>query len=171
MDRVRLRTCAIPIIVMLSLACASTAFAQATVGTIAGSVVDSTGGALPGATVTASQPSIGVNRTTVTDADGAFRLDGLPVGGYTIKIELSSFSPLNVTLTAALAGREVRDLGKLVMKVGGVASTVEVTGAVTPVQTTESSRKATITADDVSNIQIKGRDMFADRYAELFNLT
>ena len=161
MGKVRFRACAIPIVVvMLSLAGASTAFAQALLGNIAGTVVDSTGGALPGATVTATQPSIDVTRTTVTNAEGAFRLDGLPVGGYTVKIEMPSFSPLIVTLTTPLAGREVRDLGKLVMKVGGMSETVEVTSAVTPVQVTDSSRIGTITADDFTNIQMKGRDIF-----------
>jgi hypothetical protein len=161
MNQMRSRAWGILIVVaVLSLVSASSAFAQVVNGTISGSVVDSTGGVLPGATVTATETATGVSRNTVTNLDGVFRIEALPVGGYTIKVEMSGFSPINVTLPNPLSGREVRDLGKLTMQLGGLSQTVEVTAAVTPVQTTESSRKATITAEDVKSIQIKGRDIF-----------
>ena len=66
MEKARLRACAILIVVaMLSLLGARSAFAQVVNGTIAGSVEDSTGGALPGAIVTATETATGAGRIAV----------------------------------------------------------------------------------------------------------
>jgi hypothetical protein len=72
------------------------AFAQATSGTIAGRVVDKSGGPLPGVTISAAQKDTGYERTTVTAADGAFRLPSVLVGTYTVKADLSGFGTVTV---------------------------------------------------------------------------
>lgn len=65
------------------------AMAQMTTGRIEGKVLDSTGGALPGATVTVSGPALQGVRTVVTDGTGAYRFPTLPPGKYTVKAELA----------------------------------------------------------------------------------
>jgi hypothetical protein len=60
--------------------------------TLQGIVTDSSGGVLPGVTVTASSESVlGGSRTAVTDESGVYRFPALPPGTYTVKIELSGF--------------------------------------------------------------------------------
>ena len=59
-----------------------------------------------------------------------------------------------------LLSSETRDLGKLTLEVGTMSEIVSVTSEVTPVQVADSSRRSTITVDDIANIQTKGRDMF-----------
>ena len=59
-----------------------------------------------------------------------------------------------------LLSSEIRDLGKLALELGGITETVSVTSEVTPVQVADSSRRSTITVDDLANIQMKGRDVF-----------
>ena len=54
--------------------------AQQTTGTLIGKIADEQGGLIPGATVTASNPSTGFNRTAVSDSEGVYRLSALPVG-------------------------------------------------------------------------------------------
>jgi hypothetical protein len=71
------------------------AWAQAASGTLAGRVVDKSGAALPGVTVTAVQKGSGFERTTVTATDGAFRL-ALQVGPYTVKADLAGFGTVTV---------------------------------------------------------------------------
>src|ERR1700680_4716703 len=71
------------------------AWAQAAGGTLAGRVVDKSGAALPGVTVTAVQKGSGFERTTVTGTDGAFRL-ALQVGPYTVKADLAGFGTVTV---------------------------------------------------------------------------
>ena len=144
--------------VLLCLA-ATSAFAQGGTGTLTGTVVDGTGAAVPGATVTATELNTGTERTVVSDEPGVFRMAALNPGPYVIKIELASFRPLSVADINLLAS-EIRDLGKLALEVGGITETVSVTSEVTPVQVADSSRRSTITVDDIANIQMKGRDMF-----------
>ena len=54
----------------LVLVVSQSAFAQQTTGTILGRVTDDQGAAIPGATVTATNPATGFTRTAVTDAEG-----------------------------------------------------------------------------------------------------
>ena len=139
---------------------ASAAFAQVTTGTITGTVVDNTGGAMPGVTVTATAGSTQTNRTVVTNETGQFTIAGLSPGGYSLTVEMDGFTPMKVTLPTPLSGGEVRNLGRLTLQLGGVRETVAVTAAVTPVQTADSSRVKTVTSDDFANIQVKGRDAY-----------
>ena len=68
------------VVVLLSLAGATNAFAQGGTGTLTGTVVDSTGAAVPGATVTATELNTGTERTVVSDDTGIFRMAALNPG-------------------------------------------------------------------------------------------
>ena len=71
----------------------STSEAQSISGSeVSGIVRDSTGGALPGATVTMTKTDTGQTRTVVTDGDGAYSIPGLPVGTYQLKVALDGFN-------------------------------------------------------------------------------
>jgi hypothetical protein len=70
----------------------ASAQSQATTGTIEGIVTDTTGAVLPGATVRLDQPAIGFSRDLVTDGQGRYRGLALPLGTYTITVELPGFS-------------------------------------------------------------------------------
>ncbi|MGH6692395.1 MAG: carboxypeptidase regulatory-like domain-containing protein, partial [Gammaproteobacteria bacterium] len=72
-----------------------TAFAQAAItGTIRGSVSDDSGNFLPGATVSVSSTALGgAPRTGITDHEGAFVINGLPVGVYSMTISLIGYQP------------------------------------------------------------------------------
>ena len=59
---------------------------------ITGSVKDSSGAIIPGATVTARNVDTGLTRTAVTEATGDYRLPSLPPGRYSVATELSGFS-------------------------------------------------------------------------------
>src|SRR5215211_3707555 len=69
------------------------AAAQQTTGNIQGRIVDAQKAAMPGVTVTAKSTTTGFTRTEVTDAEGIYRLTGLPVGTYDLRAELSGFQP------------------------------------------------------------------------------
>ena len=72
------------------------AWAQSASGTLGGHVVDKSGAALPGVTVTAVQKDTGYERNTVTAGDGAFRLASLQVGTYSVKADLAGFGTVTV---------------------------------------------------------------------------
>src|SRR5690242_11014364 len=73
------------------LACAS-ALAQQTTGTVTGRVTDQQGAAIPGVTVTARSPATGFTRTEISDTEGLYRLNALPVGNYEVTAELPGFA-------------------------------------------------------------------------------
>ena len=143
---------------LICLSATSSAFAQGT-GTLTGTVVDSSGSAVPGATVTATEAETTAVRTTVSNETGLFRIAALNPGRYTLKIELASFRPVTVE-EINLSSAEIRDLGKLTLQVGNLTETVSVTSEVTPVQVADSARRKTVTGDDLKNIQMKGRDIY-----------
>jgi hypothetical protein len=147
------------LLVLFGLSCATTSFAQSATGTISGTVVDGTGAALPGATVNVTEAATGSVRSATTDEAGLFRFAALNPGRYSIAVELASFRTLNVA-DINLLSTEVRDLGKLALQIGGVTETVTITSEVTPVQVADSSRRSTLTTDDIANIATKGRDIF-----------
>lgn len=67
--------------------------AQVLPGTMIGLVSDTSGGILPGATVTVTSQALpGGPVTAVTNAQGEYRITGLPPGTYTLGITLSGFS-------------------------------------------------------------------------------
>ena len=88
------RVCALGLSLLLA---SSTAFAQvsSTTGSINGKVTDSSGGVLPGVTVTASSPSMQGIRTDVTNEAGEYRFPAVPPGTYKLVYELGGFGTVN----------------------------------------------------------------------------
>src|SRR5207237_5653425 len=123
-------------VALVLLTCASV-FAQQTTGSITGRVLDQQGAAIPGTTVTAKSGSTGFTRSEVSDAEGVYRLNALPVGLYDVTAELQGFS--------TVAQKEiVVNVGQVValdfaMKVAALAETVNVTGSTPLIATTNSS--------------------------------
>src|SRR5689334_20557800 len=68
--------------------------AQTTTASISGTVVDSTGGVLPGAAVSAINTGTGIKRTTTSNGDGRFYLPELPPGPYELAITLQGFDSI-----------------------------------------------------------------------------
>ena len=66
------------------------AWAQAGTATVSGTVKDTQGAVLPGATVTITNNANGAVRTTVTNDTGSYSMPGLPPGEYVMKFELAS---------------------------------------------------------------------------------
>src|SRR5438094_8310364 len=85
--------------------CVAAARAAVQTGAVIDGVVkDEQGAVLPGATVTIRNVDTGFERAVVTESEGRYRLQALPPGTYSLKVELQGF-----------AGQEVRDI---VMTIG-----------------------------------------------------
>jgi len=68
---------------------ATSAAAQQTTGNIQGRITDAQKAAVPGVTVTAKSASTGFTRSEVSDSEGVYRLNALPVGTYDVHAELA----------------------------------------------------------------------------------
>src|SRR5207253_2745510 len=115
----------VPVLVALS---NSPARAQSLgAGAIEGTVTDESRAAMPGVTVSAVSPALQVAQvTTVTEADGRYRLPSLPAGVYELTFELAGFQKV-VRQELRLNGGFVATIN-IVMKVGGVEETLTVVG-------------------------------------------
>jgi hypothetical protein len=60
--------------------------------TLSGTVTDQTGAAVSGAAVSSRNRDTGVERTAVSDQEGRYRLIGLPVGNYELRVEKDGFA-------------------------------------------------------------------------------
>jgi hypothetical protein len=134
------------------------ASAQDVTGTISGTVTDDQGGALPGATVTIINESTNNARTTVSSATGDFSFPALQPSSYTVRVELASFRTherKNVQLSAS--GRVT--LGAIKLALGQLSEVISVVEAGTKVNPENSQAEGLITANQIENIQTKGRDV------------
>jgi hypothetical protein len=120
------------------------ASAQGTSGSsIAGIVTDTSGAVLPGVTVEAASPAlIERARTTITDAQGVYRIAELRPGTYTVTFSLEGFATLK---------REGLELGPnftatvtVQLRLGAIEESVTVTGSTPLVDTQNISRQTVI---------------------------
>ena len=135
------------------------ASAQTGTSALTGTVLDKSNSVVPGATVTLTQTAVGLVRTTTSNSSGLFRFSALPPGAYSLQVSMQGFKPESLP-GIALQSSDVLDVGNLVMQVGTQAESVTVQGDSTPVQTESSERSATVTGQQLQDIQLKGRDVF-----------
>ena len=113
--------------VTLSVCLLSPASAQVTTGSISGVVTDTSGGVLPGVTVSISgQRLIGGLKIATTDAAGRYGFDRLPPGAYDLKFEHAGFrasEQKGVALSAAFKATV-----NVKLEVGQMSETVEIMG-------------------------------------------
>ena len=159
MDRIRsLVPTAFVCLLIIGLAFAPRAFAQGQNATLTGTVTDNSG-VIPGATVVVTDPATGLSRSTMSNDQGVFRVLSLPAGRYSVRVEMAGFRQVSLNDVMLLSG-ETRDLGRLVLEVGTLAEAITVSAEVTPVNTTTGSLQRNITGDQLTMIQVKGRDIF-----------
>ena len=134
------------------------ATAQTTLGRVAGTVLDPSGGVLPGATITLTNAATGQVLTTVTGEAGAFLFPQVPVGTYKIKVELEGFKAAEYTDATVAVGQEYSLTAKL--ELGSVTSeTVTVTAGASLVQTSTPEVTSTVMQSQVLNIPLANRDV------------
>ncbi|MGH9159202.1 MAG: carboxypeptidase regulatory-like domain-containing protein, partial [Vicinamibacteraceae bacterium] len=134
---------------------AARAWAQGTTSRVSGSVTDSSGGAIPGATVTLTNESTDVSFTTVTSGTGVYVFEAVGVGTYTVKVELDGFKTFVApgTIVNIGGGTTVN----AVLEAGNLTETVEVTAAAPAVQTSDSGNYgAVIDQKSVESLPIIG---------------
>ena len=110
------------------------ASAQAT-STFNGRVLDQGDAVLPGVTITATNISTGVMRTTVTNDEGQYSMPGLDPGVYDVRTELAGFSTaVRERVTLGLNATITLDFR---LSLAGVEETLTVTGQAPLIETTQ----------------------------------
>jgi len=125
----------------------ATAFAQANSGDLVGTVFDSSGAAIPNATVVATEDTTGVRTTAQTNASGAYRFTNLPAGRYTVTASASGFTNASLKNVDVVLNNTVT--ANLTLAVGTVGTTVEVAASAVAIDTTTAQLQATFTTQQV----------------------
>jgi hypothetical protein len=141
----------------MMLAVTSLASAQAGTAGLAGTVKDSQGAVIPGATITVTHVSTGAARIGISNETGAFNFPALSPGNYTVKVELSGFGP-SIHENVALRVDSTTQL-EAVLKIGGVSETVTVTESTPILNTTDASVGHTMNQQTIERLPVEGRNV------------
>ena len=138
----------------------SAAVAQTGAGGLRGSVKDEQGGALPGVTVTATSPDAIAPAVAVTDDAGAYRLINLAPGAYTVTAELAGFATFRREGILVRTGATFQV--EIVMKIGGLAETITVSGESPMIEVSKPSNVLNIDGEFQKQMPIAARKNWTD---------
>lgn len=128
-----------------------------TAGKIAGTVLDPSGRAIPGAAVTATDHSISLTRSVQANASGAFVFAALPPGAYDVSAIAKGFATA-IYRNVAVQVAQTTDV-TIKMTLGAANQTVTVSAAGQLLQTTQTTLSTTISPTLIENLPLNGRDI------------
>src|SRR4030095_14468198 len=111
--------------------------AQVTTADVVGRVTDARGAVLPGAMVTLTNLGTNISRRAIANETGDYVVNLLPIGRYSVRMEVAGFKSFNVAELTLAAGDRARVDAKL--EVGQTSETVEITAELPILQTEQSS--------------------------------
>ena len=130
-------------------------FAQGFAASLTGTVTDTSGAAVPGATVTVKHLDTGLTRTVEVDAAGNYRIAPLPVGEYEVTAERMGFQrEVRRGINLVVAQEAVANL---TLQVGSIVQQVTVTEAAPLVNTTTTSTSGLISEQQIKELPLNGR--------------
>ena len=142
---------------LLAALIAAPAWAQTQLGTLFGTVTDSSGAVVPQAEVTVENASTGLKRKERTDTKGEFQLAGLPTGRYTLRVEKEGF---RTEVREGIALSPDAAIGiNLSLVVGKLSVHVKVEAGVPALDTT-TSVGGMIAERSLTELPLDGRDLF-----------
>jgi hypothetical protein len=145
---------------LLSVALAVPAYAQSTAanGSIEGTVVDASGGVLPGVTVTISSTDTGTERSVVTNEKGLYRAPLLPLGNYKVVAELQGFKKFEQTGIKLSVGQSA--VINVTLGVGTVNETITVNADSPLLDTSRIDIGHTMSEQEVHNLPLVARNPY-----------
>jgi hypothetical protein len=143
----------ISLVVLASMAPVSRA--QVDTGSILGTVRDSSGGVLPGATVTLTQKETNVATRATTNSRGGYEAVGLSIGTYTVTVSLPGFK----AASRENVGLRIQDRLRIdfILEVGSATETVVVSTEAPLLQTQEGSLGQVIESKQIEALPVNGR--------------
>jgi hypothetical protein len=125
---------------------------------IEGTVVDSSGAAIPGARITITDARLGVNRTTTSNETGFFRIDSIAASIYTVHVEASGFTSWEQPDLTLQVG-EIRALTPK-LTVGSATTNVTVTAAAAALDLVSPTTGSVISSTTLQNTPLEGQNIY-----------
>jgi outer membrane receptor protein involved in Fe transport len=133
----------------------SPASAQTITATVRGTIMDPSGAVLAGASVTAINTATNVKTGTVTNEDGNYNIQFLPIGQYKITVAAPGFETSSIGPFMLEIDQIARIDTKL--KVGKASDTVSVSSDVSPImQTEDATVESTLSGNALSSMPLNG---------------
>lgn len=133
-----------------------TARGQIDTGSIVGAVVDSSGAAIPNATVTVRDEATGFVQKQQTTGRGNYNFAALKVGTYTVTATAQGFEQEEQTHVPLVIQQHLEL--NLTLKPGAVSETVQVQSDQAALQTQDASVGQVVTEDQINNLPLNGRN-------------
>jgi outer membrane receptor protein involved in Fe transport len=147
--------CAIAVILTVVCLAGRSAAQTAASGNIEGLVTDTSGGVLPGVTVTVRNLSTNATRELVTESSGRYRAAALQPGRYEVSASLSGFQATPISNIEVNVGQTAPV--DLRMRPAGVAETVTVSADAPVIDTRKSDFSSVIGQAAIENLPVVGR--------------
>ena len=135
------------------------AAAQDATGRIVGVITDPSGSVIPKAKVTATNVDTGITNDAISNNDGSYQIQSLPIGLYRVSAEITGFQrvvtePLKLEINQSLKV-------DLKLQVGAVTQTVQVEAATTGVETISSTTGSVVNATTIHEAPLNGRNVMS----------
>ena len=142
-------------ILVLCLPASNSLFAQATEGSILGTVFDPSGSSVPGATVTVSGVNTGLVRATTTNETGEYVTPALPLGVYSVSARRPGFK--NAVIPEIEITVKARVRVNLTLEIGETSETVSVAATAPLLKTDTIEFSNLVTRDQLQNLPVINR--------------
>ena len=126
--------------------------AQALYGSVTGTILDSSGAAVPGATVSLTNEGTGLEFSAVSDATGTYTIRNIPGGNYTLKASLQGFKEFVQTGIPVTVGGIVRINGRL--QIGALTESVTVVSETAILKTDKADVSVDLRPEEVTNLPL-----------------
>ncbi len=146
------------IVLALALCCAGL-YGQTVSSSLEGVVVDPADAAVANAPVTMTNTDTKVSRTANTDNTGTYRFLQVDPGNYSVTVKATGFKS-ETTTGIAVSAQETHSAGKMILQLGSVSDSISVTAEIAQVQLASSEQSRTVDTADLSDLTLKGRDLF-----------
>ena len=151
------RYCAVPALLFAGV---GSLHAQQITGAITGTVTDVQQAVIPNAEVVAVNVETGFRKAVRTDGAGTYQIQYLPVGGYTVTVQVAGFKKF-VQSNLTIAVDQTQSLN-VALSVGEQTQTVEVTTAPPLVNTSTAEIGRTVTPEEINGLPLVNRNPYTE---------
>jgi hypothetical protein len=132
------------------------ALAQVGTGSISGTVTDSSGAIVAGASISVKNTQTGVATLVTANQQGRYLAPDLVVGTYDVQAQMKGFqTQIHSGVVLTVGSNSVVDFS---LQVGRIAETVTVEGATSQVETTSAAISALVAPQQMQDLPLNGRD-------------
>ena len=142
------------------------ASAQTVYGSMAGTVADTTGAVIAGATVQAKNEETGAAQQTLSSSAGSYRFPEMPIGKYDVTVTAAGFQAK--TLTGVSVNLQITTALDITLQVGTATQSVTVNASAPTLQTESSDITGSVTAQEYQNLPLALGGVGALRSPEAF---